>query len=215
MEGFEPHSHQPTLEDGLAFVNTLEYDRMPQEHLGSISVALRWFHEHGLMHTDALHAQERHLTSDPVAGERALARIRRVRASIRELVDAAVERRAPVRSHLDVVNQALRTPYIYQLVPAPDGVSLDHRHDGDPISGALARLAETVARDVSQGDPDRLRVCANDACRWVFHDSSRSGRRKWCDMATCGNRAKAARHRDRARRAASTATEHGDRAANP
>jgi flagellar biosynthesis GTPase FlhF len=30
-------------------------------------------------------------------------------------------------------------------------------------------------------------------CRWVFSDSSRSGRRKWCDMNTCGNRAKAAR----------------------
>jgi len=33
----------------------------------------------------------------------------------------------------------------------------------------------------------------------VFYDISRTGRRRWCDMATCGNRAKAARHRARAR----------------
>jgi hypothetical protein len=33
----------------------------------------------------------------------------------------------------------------------------------------------------------------------VFFDQSRSGRRIWCDMASCGNRAKAARHRARAK----------------
>jgi predicted RNA-binding Zn ribbon-like protein len=47
-----------------------------------------------------------------------------------------------------------------------------------------------------------MRVCANEECRWVFHDTSRSGRRKWCDMATCGNRAKVARHREKSRRGA-------------
>jgi predicted RNA-binding Zn ribbon-like protein len=29
----------------------------------------------------------------------------------------------------------------------------------------------------------------------VFLDTTKNGRRRWCDMATCGNRAKAARHR--------------------
>jgi predicted RNA-binding Zn ribbon-like protein len=84
-------------------------------------------------------------------------------------------------------------------VPAPNGVSLDHRHDGDPIAGALARLADAAAREVTAPDLDRLRICANDDCRWVFKDESPGGRRKWCDMRTCGNRAKVARHRERAK----------------
>ncbi|MGO9207446.1 MAG: CGNR zinc finger domain-containing protein [Candidatus Limnocylindrales bacterium] len=33
----------------------------------------------------------------------------------------------------------------------------------------------------------------------MFYDASPTGRRRWCDMASCGNRAKAARHRVRAR----------------
>jgi predicted RNA-binding Zn ribbon-like protein len=99
------------------------------------------------------------------------------------------------------VNRVLRTPYTYVLVPSADGVSLSHRHEGDPIEGALARLVESLAREVSQGHPERLRICANEACRWVFNDSSRSGRRKWCEMSTCGNRAKVARHRERRRQA--------------
>jgi predicted RNA-binding Zn ribbon-like protein len=39
-----------------------------------------------------------------------------------------------------------------------------------------------------------LRRCANPECLWLFIDASKSGNRRWCDMASCGNRAKAARH---------------------
>ncbi len=46
---------------------------------------------------------------------------------------------------------------------------------------------------------ERLRVCADDACGWVFLDASRSGTRRWCDPAGCGNRARARRHYARAR----------------
>ncbi len=97
------------------------------------------------------------------------------------------------------MNRALRFHYVTYLVPAPDGVSLDHKHEGDPVEGALARLAESVARELTQGRPERLRVCENEECRWVFLDTSHSGKRKWCDMRTCGNRVKVARHRQRRR----------------
>ncbi len=40
----------------------------------------------------------------------------------------------------------------------------------------------------------RVRLCANPECRWVFLDDSKSGNRRWCSMAACGNRAKAHRH---------------------
>ena len=97
------------------------------------------------------------------------------------------------------MNKALRFHYVTYLVPAPDGVSLDHKHEGDPVEGALARLAESVARELTQGRPERLRVCENEECRWIFLDTSHSGKRKWCDMRTCGNRVKVARHRQRRR----------------
>jgi predicted RNA-binding Zn ribbon-like protein len=40
----------------------------------------------------------------------------------------------------------------------------------------------------------RIRQCANEKCLWLFVDESKSGTRRWCDMASCGNRAKAQRH---------------------
>ena len=45
----------------------------------------------------------------------------------------------------------------------------------------------------------RVRRCANDKCRWVFLDDSKSANRRWCSMSACGNRAKAHRHYARRR----------------
>ncbi|MDG4863582.1 CGNR zinc finger domain-containing protein [Streptomyces sp. T-3] len=42
--------------------------------------------------------------------------------------------------------------------------------------------------------PDRIRRCAGPACVLHFYDISRNGSRRWCSMAGCGNRDKAARH---------------------
>ncbi|MFN8619219.1 MAG: CGNR zinc finger domain-containing protein [Chloroflexota bacterium] len=203
-----PHGHQASLAVGLAFVNTLEHHRRrTREHLPAIDTALRWLRSHLLLHQDVMQELIRGFQADPSAAEKALARIHRVRAAMRELADATVERRPPDPRHLDRINRALRTPYTYVLVPSADGVSMDHKHEGDPVEGALARLVESIAREVSQGHPERIRVCANEECRWVFQDTSRSGRRKWCDMARCGNRAKVARHREKQRNAVAATDE--------
>ena len=130
----------------------------------------------------------------------------RVRDALREVADSIAEQRAPTAEALDTVNRALHARQVIELIPAPDGVNVDHRHVGDPIDDALARLADPLVKELTAGHPDRIRICDNDTCRWVFYDTSRTGRRRWCSMATCGNQAKAARHRARAKQAASGAT---------
>lgn len=40
----------------------------------------------------------------------------------------------------------------------------------------------------------RLRACANEQCRWLFLDDSKSGTRRWCSMSSCGNRHKVQQH---------------------
>ncbi len=39
-----------------------------------------------------------------------------------------------------------------------------------------------------------VRQCANEKCLWLFVDESKSGTRRWCNMTSYGNRAKARRH---------------------
>jgi predicted RNA-binding Zn ribbon-like protein len=189
-----PHNHAVDLDTALAFVNTLELERgEPLDHLRSTSEALDWFQRHGLIHDTALRS---------AAGEATLERIRRTRAALRELADATFEGRPPQKRAIDEVNRALRAREVVQVVPGPDGLRLDHRHVGDPVDDALANLATPIVNEVTSGRHDRLRACASETCRWIFYDDSRTGRRRWCDMASCGNRAKAARHRARVKEAA-------------
>jgi predicted RNA-binding Zn ribbon-like protein len=198
-----PHGHQASLETGLDFINTLELAKGSwQNHLATPDVALGWLIGHNLLHPDALRSERMRIEADPAYGQKLLAKVGRVRAAMHELVQASVERRPPARAALAEVNRILRTHYVTVLVPSTDGVTMGHRHEGDPIDGAMARLTESIARYLGEGKIDRLRVCANDGCAWTFFDSSRTGRRKWCDMNTCGNRAKAARHRERLKVAA-------------
>ena len=60
-----------------------------------------------------------------------------------------------------------------------------------PIHGA----AEAVAGLLT--DPVPVRACGGQGCGWLFADPH--DRRRWCTMAICGNRAKAARHARRHR----------------
>jgi predicted RNA-binding Zn ribbon-like protein len=62
------------------------------------------------------------------------------------------------------------------------------------IVGAIA----WSALDLFRGDElSRLKQCPPDDCHWLFIDRTKNGSRRWCDMATCGNRAKKQTYRKR------------------
>ena len=196
------HAHDVRLDDTFDFLNTDELENgFPVDKIPTLDDALVWFVDRGVIHLEGADRVRAQAASHPQAAARDLARIRAARGALREVADAIAEHRAPRDGSLDTVNRALHARQVIELVPATDGVSVDHRHVGDPIDDALARLADPLVRELTSGQPERIRICANDTCRWVFYDHSRTRRRRWCDMATCGNRAKAARHRARARTA--------------
>ncbi len=64
--------------------------------------------------------------------------------------------------------------------------------------GALALIAVDAAELLGTGLRERLRICPGPGCRGRFLDDSPAGRRRWCSMAVCGNRSKAAAHRQAA-----------------
>jgi predicted RNA-binding Zn ribbon-like protein len=198
------HAHDVDLEDTFDFLNTDDLENgFPVEGLATLGDALSWFVERGVIHGEGADRIGHDAEDDPVAATRDLARIHAVRGALREVADAIVDHRPPRTGALDTINRALHARQVVELVPSSDGcVAVDHRHVGDPIDDALARLCDPLVSELTGGDPERIKICDNDRCRWVFYDTSRTGRRRWCDMATCGNRAKAARHRAKSKSAA-------------
>ena len=188
------HAHAADLEAFLDLVNSLSFDDgVAREHLSTPQDAIDFFAGRGLAHRESLEEA----AADPGTAERHLARLLAVRRAAREVWDALVEGGAADPGAIEKINAALRHRPLVELTLGQDGCSVGHRHTGDPWDEAIARTLEPFVETVAAGDVDRFRICANDGCRWIFNDASRAGRRRWCDMSSCGNRAKAARHRAR------------------
>jgi predicted RNA-binding Zn ribbon-like protein len=190
------HNHGAVpIATAFDFLNTLELENgSPVERLTSLDVAADWLAGHGVIGDRQL---RRFARADASHRDTALARLVTTRTALRDVAHAVAHGRAPERPAIDEVNRALRSRERIELVPAEDGVRLGHSHVGDPVDDVLARIAEPLVRAIGSGQDDRFRICASETCRWIFYDESRAGRRRWCDMATCGNRAKARRHRAR------------------
>ncbi|HVJ53947.1 MAG TPA: ABATE domain-containing protein [Aliidongia sp.] len=61
----------------------------------------------------------------------------------------------------------------------------------------LLPIGEALARFVCTEDFSAVKACEGPACTLLFADHTRGRARRWCSMATCGNRAKQAAHRHR------------------
>ena len=125
-----------------------------------------------------------------------------LRETIHRLFDAVAQGKAPASRDFEGLNAA--------LAGAPARTVLKRGKETfdwevDMGSGtALALLAPVLwsAGDLlASGKLDKIRRCANPECLYLFFDESRAGKRRWCTMSSCGNRAKARRHYHKAKQA--------------
>jgi CGNR zinc finger/Putative stress-induced transcription regulator len=123
------------------------------------------------------------------------------------------------------VRTALRTKVYENMGHAPDpraarvlddaarraGLRVSFADPGRPlltesggVRGAIGRLLATAVLAELDGSWARLRECADSECISIFYDRSKNGSTRWCSMASCGNRNKVRRFRERERSAART-----------
>ncbi|HSM38346.1 MAG TPA: CGNR zinc finger domain-containing protein [Candidatus Limnocylindrales bacterium] len=185
----------------VRFANTFELSRGEAvDHLPDPESLLTWLRDEGLISNRARAAESGRIRRDPEEGERRLLRFRRLRDVLHAVAGELGETRRVSPAHLGELNHILRHGLHYhQLRHEPGGTRYAVAQVGDRLDQARAAIAGSFAHFLAAGAADRLRTCANEGCRYVFIDHSPAGRRRWCDMRTCGNQAKVARHRARIR----------------
>jgi predicted RNA-binding Zn ribbon-like protein len=142
------------------------------------------------------------LLSEPPRMTRALlVEARELREAIDLCVQAALARDAAPRAAVAQIDGWLGHAAVRPRLTIGDGGApeLGERKPGDAARAALAEIALDAARMLGTDEAQRIRVCASETCSARFYDRSPAGRRRWCSMATCGNEAKARRHRARAK----------------
>lgn len=180
----------------LDFVNTVTArDSRPRDWLDGYPRLLEWAGHAALVPDKVLRTLARRAKSDPAAAKKALARAKQLREALYEILEALVWNRVP-----PVEATALMRKHWLEGAEAHhfhfhEGRLARHVHgdtaDLDLIAGIIAwRMVEHVLPTPSE----RLRLCSGPECSWLFVDRSKAGRRRWCDMAVCGNAAKSRRH---------------------
>jgi predicted RNA-binding Zn ribbon-like protein len=144
------------------------------------------------------------LSNEPQAVDAVLLRILRLRESLRAIFSSLVDGEPFPVSWAEPVNEILRiTEGHDELVSHKGTWSLQFVARESGLDWLLAALARSAAELLVEGPRVPIRRCANPSCRLFFYDDSRTHRRRWCSMALCGNRHKAAsflrRHSTRSR----------------
>ncbi|HEY5031185.1 MAG TPA: ABATE domain-containing protein [Actinomycetes bacterium] len=193
----------------LDFLNSVDPRHAAGRHEFFTSYAdlLAWGRSVEVLPPGALRTLTHRAAADPTAAAAAHRYALAFRESLYQVVAASLEGRQVFPDDLARVNRVLRRATgRHQLLPGtPGGV-----RDGWVLTGDLDELLWPVAVDawdvLTGPSLERVHECPGDdgACGWLFLDTSRSGTRRWCDMRTCGNRAKVRAHY-RARTPSSTA----------
>lgn len=168
----------------LDLANTISWRGTSKEtdHLADADGVIAWAQAAGLVEPPhALSVGDR---------DALLADVQALRAAITDAGAAIAAGASPDPAALATIrNLAARSLAAASLEGAPARIAFA---PAEQITGALA----WAALDLLRSDQlDRLKQCPPDDCRWLFIDRTKNRSRRWCDMATCGNRAKARRSR--------------------
>jgi len=182
----------------LDFVNC-EFGIRRFDALRDFESMVRWFESATILDGERAGGIRRRAQQQPAGAAAALIDARRVRAALRMLAE-----RGPMSDRVRVeglgeINRVLgRSAGTRRVEARTDGTFYrSFVPVGDAFAGLVIPIVESAADALILGELLRVRRCADPRCQRVFFDNTKNGRRRWCDMATCGNRAKAARHREK------------------
>jgi predicted RNA-binding Zn ribbon-like protein len=186
----------------LAFANTLSWRgrEAPLEELGDLDDLLHWAARSVGLAANAVGELKSWAREHRAIAAKLFAEAIALREVIYRIFSALASGDTVSGQDLAALNRALAAApsrdrlaptdagYGWQIGPAP-------LRAATLLAPVLWSAGDLMARDRRR----RVRLCANAQCLWLFLDQSKGGTRRWCDMASCGNRAKARRHYQRSK----------------
>jgi len=182
----------------LDFVNC-EFGLRRFDALRDFETLVRWLEAALVLDAERGAGIRRRAQQQPAGAAAALVDARRVRSGLRSLAERGPTSERIRAEGLNEINRVLgRSAGTRRVELRPDGTFIrTFVPVGDAFAGLVIPVVESAADALILGELPRVRRCADPRCQRVFFDNTKNGRRRWCDMATCGNRAKAARHREK------------------
>jgi predicted RNA-binding Zn ribbon-like protein len=184
----------------LDFANTIgDRPALPPraEELHSYADLVAWSEAAGIISGDDAAEYER-AARHPSEVDAAFADAITLREAIYRVFAAVAADAEPPADDLATVNAAITDAIGHaRLAPAEGHFRWVWERNPSALGSMLWPVAWSVAELLTAEEVHRVHECAGPDCSWLFLDMSKNGSRRWCSMETCGNRAKARRHRER------------------
>lgn len=178
----------------LDFVNTISRARAT-ERLASYADLVAWGKQAGVLTESEARRLSHAARRRPADASATLASALRLREALFRIFSSSFEQRTPDPGDMEILNVALCTSQSrLQLESVTGGFGWTWAGEDDSLDRVLWSIARSTAELLTTSDRDRIRRCAGANCAWMFLDLSRNHSRRWCDMTSCGNRAKARRY---------------------
>ena len=190
----------------LDFVNSVEGrgSRRPLNYLADYDRLSRWCVRVGLI-ASSDGARLRHQAKQrPVIAARVWREAMELRECLNKIFRALARADDPPKRALAVLNamieQALGNRRLQPTAPGEIAWTWNPAKERlEIVAWEIALSAVELVTDAERRR--RIRICASGPCDWMFLDTSRGGRRRWCRMGVCGNASKVRRFRERQRTA--------------
>ena len=187
----------------LDFTNTIDaYDPPLDDKLRSYDDLVWWGLLVGAVDEAQAGALFARAKSEPDAAAEVLARAVALRGAMYRAFSAAAEGAGRRAEDLEIVNGELSRALPHLRLCAGAECCAWEWEEGAELDRVLWPVVRDAADLLASGELVRVGECQGERCDWLYLDTSRNRSRRWCDMASCGNRAKAKRHYHRARGAA-------------
>jgi predicted RNA-binding Zn ribbon-like protein len=186
----------------LDFANTLD-DRTsasPQEFLNSYDDLVAWSQQAQTITDAEARRLREQAKKHPAKASAILQGAIVLREALFRIFTAVAQGASPEDEDLNMLNSALSEAMCHvRIVPQTGGFQWDWTAGPENLDRVLWPVVRAAADLLTSDELSETRVCASESCKWLFLDTSKNHSRRWCNMKTCGNRAKARRHYERTR----------------
>lgn len=187
----------------LDFVNTLD-DRpsgQPKELLESYVDLARFGEDTGILKPVDVDRLFERSQAAPEAAQQVLRAAINLREAMNEVFVAIINKRAVPPMALATINGYAQESARHSQLVQNKGRFEWRFEESSAFESVLWPLARSAADLLASAYLPFVRSCSSKTCQWLFLDTSKNHRRRWCDMKLCGNRAKARKFYARQRNA--------------
>jgi predicted RNA-binding Zn ribbon-like protein len=174
------------------FINTVN-TRKPApefEYLKTFEDFLAWSEKVGSLRGKRLQALREQASSKPQLASAALREAIDTRENLYPLFSAIAAGKSPDAAVLNAFNE--RLSLTFQKISmrfGAAGAEVHFSNDEASLDEPLNSVIKSAFDILTGADFRRIKECPR--CGWIFLDTSKNGKRKWCDMNVCGSREKA------------------------